>query len=69
MPKEKQPHEPSEIPIPVIVPEVSPAIIPENPVLPNEEPGYIPDEEPFTPTPSEIPIPGNTLYTWMLFGY
>lgn len=56
MPKKQKP---TEIPLPVRNPEIDPDKIPENPVLPEEEPDIIPEEEPFETPPYEIPKPGE----------
>lgn len=51
-----QPAEVPEVPRPVIVPEVTPTINPEQPQVPKEEPAVIPHEAPFQPDiPNEIP--------------
>lgn len=58
MPKKKQPI---EIPPPEKNPEYSPDVIPETPMLPEEEPDSIPEEEPFEMPPYEVPEPGENL--------
>lgn len=60
MPKKKQPGKPSEIPKPKILPEIKPIGEQEEPIIPEETPDIIPDEDPFeNPPPFEIPEPGE----------
>lgn len=55
----KKPPVPVEFPIPERNPEYNPDVIPENPVVPEEEPDLIPEENPFITPPTEIPPPGE----------
>jgi hypothetical protein len=57
MPKKKQPN---EIPSPGKIPEVKPDAIPENPVIPEEEPS-VPGKDPDEKPPDEIPVPEETI--------
>ena len=59
MPKKAPPDKPIETPYPVKPPEITPAIDPEEPVLPVEDPDIIPDEDPFITPPYEIPPPSE----------
>jgi hypothetical protein len=53
--KKAEPPEPSEIPLPS-TPEIKPGNIPEEPVLPEEEPETFPEKEPDEPKPPpELP--------------
>lgn len=58
MPKKKQDPKPAEIPAPA-TPEVRPGDVPEYPVLPEEDPDVIPDDDPFETPPNEVPPPGE----------
>jgi hypothetical protein len=53
------PDEPIGVPFPLRDPEIDPDKIPEDPVLPEEEPDIIPQEEPLEPAPYEVPAPGE----------
>jgi hypothetical protein len=59
MAKKKQPDKPFEIPSPGKLPEIKPSVDPEEPLIPEENPDIIPDEDPFETTPDEIPAPGE----------
>lgn len=53
-------EKPFEIPKPQKIPEIIPAIDPEEPFIPEEDPDRIPDEEPDALPPFEIPpTPGE----------
>jgi len=58
MPKKIQPKEPIEIP-PAKYPEIHPDEITEIPLVPEEVPDIIPDEDPFETPPYEVPEPGE----------
>ena len=58
MPNKKQPGKPFEIPSPEKHPEIEPAD-PEEPIIPEEDPDIIPDENPFETPPYEIPPPAE----------
>jgi hypothetical protein len=59
MPRKKQSPGPAEIPAKKSSPKIKPGEEPEYPVLPEEEPDIIPDEDPFETPPYEIPEPGE----------
>ncbi len=61
MPKKKEPPMP-EIPIPEKKPEVLPAVDPNEPLTPMEEPPTAPNENPYTPPPIEIPDTPQLLF-------
>jgi len=56
----KKPRKPSEIPSPGKQPEIKPSADPEEPIVPEEDPDTIPDENPFETPPYEIPPPGES---------
>ena len=58
MPKKKQPGQPPEMQPPVKNPEI-PDDIPAEPLLPEEDPDYIPGEEPAEIPPYGVPAPGE----------
>jgi hypothetical protein len=51
--------QPPEVPSPEKNPKYNPDVIPETPLLPEEEPNVIPDEEPYETPPYELPEPGE----------
>ncbi len=57
--KKKKIDTPAEIPKPKKEPDVAAPIDPEQPLLPEEDPGIIPEENPFETPPFEIPAPGE----------
>jgi hypothetical protein len=59
MPKKIQPGQPIEVPGPLIYPELEPPFDPEEPIVPEEDPEIIPDENPYETPPYEIPEPGE----------
>lgn len=60
MSKHKKTSTPQEIPPPDNHPEIEREIDPETPVIPQEEPDLVPDDNPFeNPPPYEIPEPGE----------
>jgi hypothetical protein len=58
MAKKIKPGKP-EIPSPEKHPEIDPPFDPEEPIIPEEAPDIIPDEDPFETPPHEIPPPGE----------
>ena len=57
--KRKIPEGPAEEPPPLAPPEIVPPLDPEDPLLPPEDPDFIPDElQDYTP-PEELPPPGE----------
>jgi hypothetical protein len=48
-----------EIPLPEKYPETKPHTDPKEPIIPEEYPGIVPDEDPFGTPPYEIPSPGE----------
>ena len=54
----KQPT-PSEMPAPIIIPEIIEPVDPEKPDIPTENPDIIPDEDPYIITPEEMPAPAE----------
>lgn len=61
MTPEKKKDKSTEIPKRKILPEVKPVGEPDEPILPADDPGIIPDEDPFeNPPPYEIPEPGES---------
>lgn len=59
MPKKIQPAKPFEIPPPEKNPEINLPVDPEEPIIPEEDPDIIPDENPFETPPYEIPPPAE----------
>lgn len=55
----KKTDRPAEIPVPGNDPEVKPATEPGNPLFPEEEPGELPNDDPYETPPYEIPEPGE----------
>lgn len=59
MAKRKIPEGPAEEPVPVPTPEIVPPFDPEDPLLPPEDPDFIPEELPDYMPPEELPPPGE----------
>lgn len=57
--KKKKINTPAEIPKPKKEPDITAPLDPEEPSLPEEDPGMFPDENPFETPPFEIPTPGE----------
>ncbi|WP_460551083.1 hypothetical protein [Ferruginibacter profundus] len=55
----KLPVKPVEIPVPKEKPEIELPIDPEAPLIPEEDPDIIPEENPFETPPFELPEPGE----------
>ncbi|HMU46833.1 MAG TPA: hypothetical protein PKC72_10720 [Chitinophagaceae bacterium] len=49
----------SEIPDPVKMPEKEKPVDPEEPLIPEEDPDILPEEDPFENPPYEMPAPGE----------
>lgn len=59
MPDKKKEGQPVEVPGPEKTPEIKPEVDLEYPLLPDESPDVIPEEEPFVTPPYEVPEPGE----------
>ncbi|MGZ3755573.1 MAG: hypothetical protein ACXVAY_08040 [Mucilaginibacter sp.] len=59
MPSKTIPDQPAEFPVPARQPEIRTPAIPEEPMLPKENPDIIPRENPVVPHPNEIPAPAE----------
>ncbi len=59
MPKKIQPGKPFEIPSPEKHPEINLPAEPEEPIVHEEDPDIIPDEDPFETPAYEIPSPAE----------
>ncbi len=59
MKKSTPPIRPPEVLPPSKIPEISPLIDPEEPLIPEEDPDEIPEENPFVSPPYEIPPPAE----------
>jgi hypothetical protein len=60
MAKKKKTTNPSEVPSPAKNPEITTPSDPEEPIVaPEEDPDYIPDDDPFETPPYEIPPPAE----------
>ena len=59
MKKSTRPIRPPEVLPPAKIPEISPLIDPEEPLIPEEDPDSIPEEDPFVSPPYEIPPPAE----------
>ncbi|MFZ1314448.1 MAG: hypothetical protein WAR38_16390 [Chitinophagaceae bacterium] len=56
----KKPADPQPgFPYPGKRPEIDPDTVPDNPVIPGEEPDIIPDDDPFETPPEDVPPPGE----------
>ncbi|MCC8426614.1 hypothetical protein [Mucilaginibacter sp. UR6-11] len=63
MAKKKLQAVPIEDPTPKIQPATEPAVDPEDPFQPGDDPEIIPFKEPFEPPPYEVPPPGGRSLT------
>lgn len=59
MPKKIEPGTPIERPAPGKQPEIQEPVDPEQPVIPQEDPDIIPDEDPYENPPNEMPPPAE----------
>ncbi len=59
MEKKKKTGNPAEIPSPGKKPEITPIFDPAEPVIPEVDPDFIPDDDPEETPPFEIPPPGE----------
>jgi hypothetical protein len=59
MPTKKQPGKPIETPPPGKNPEIIQPLDPEEPIIPEDDPDMIPDEDPFVTPPFEVPPPAE----------
>lgn len=59
MPKKIVPGQPVEYPSPGKHPEIQEPVDPEEPIIPEEDPDIIPDEDPFENPPYEVPPPAE----------
>lgn len=59
MTKKSDPGIPGKKPVPATVPEIEQPLDPEEPIIPEEDPDIIPDEDPYENPPYEVPPPAE----------
>jgi hypothetical protein len=59
MPTKQPPQKPFEMPKPAKIPEIIEPLDPDELIIPDEDPDFIPEENPFENPPEEMPPPAE----------